>query len=47
MADIYVMLPAALVFVSAIGPLRSLARIQPTCLRCGGVVTATSIRRIK
>jgi hypothetical protein len=47
MADIYVVLPLSLVFVSAIGPLSSLTRIRPTCLRCGGVVVGTRIRRVK
>jgi hypothetical protein len=43
-ADMLVMLPAALTFVFALGPIRALARVVPTCLRCGGPVTATSLR---
>jgi hypothetical protein len=38
MSDSYVLLPSAMVFVSAIGPLNGLARIRATCLRCGCVV---------
>ncbi|HEY2735113.1 MAG TPA: hypothetical protein VGI70_14050, partial [Polyangiales bacterium] len=38
MSDMSVMLPSALVFVSAVGPVNALAKIRPTCLRCGGVV---------
>jgi hypothetical protein len=38
MFDMYVLLPCALLFATAIGPLNALARIPPTCLRCGSVV---------
>jgi hypothetical protein len=40
LADMHGMLPAALVMVVAIGPLNSLAQIQPTCLECGAQVHA-------
>lgn len=38
MADVHGILPAALIFVVAIGPLSALAQIKPTCLTCGGPV---------
>jgi hypothetical protein len=38
MADVAVMLPSAMMFVVAIGPINALARIKPTCLRCGALV---------
>jgi hypothetical protein len=37
-SDMYVMVPAALAIVAAIGPLNGLAAIAPTCLECGAVV---------
>jgi hypothetical protein len=39
-ADMFVMLPSALVFAFAVGSVNSLARVKPTCLHCGGPVTA-------
>lgn len=42
MADVHGMLPAVLVIVVAIGPLNALAQIKPTCLTCGGPVSAKS-----
>ena len=41
-ADMLVMVPSALVFVSGAGAMNAAARIQPTCLRCGGVVSSVS-----
>jgi hypothetical protein len=38
MSDVYGMLPSAMMFVVAIGPINALSSIQPTCLRCGCVV---------
>ncbi len=43
-ADMFVMLPSAMIFVFALGPVNYLARVQPTCLSCGGPVTETSLR---
>jgi hypothetical protein len=40
MSDVYWLLPLCLTFVLALGPLISLARVRPTCLRCGCVVEA-------
>jgi hypothetical protein len=39
-ADMLVMVPSALVFVSAAGAMNAVSRIKPTCLRCGGEVTS-------
>jgi hypothetical protein len=41
--DMYVMMPCALVFVTAIGPINAAARILPTCLRCGCVVESAPV----
>jgi hypothetical protein len=38
MSDVSVMLPSAMMFVLAIGPISALARIKPTCLHCGARV---------
>jgi hypothetical protein len=38
MADMYVLMPCSMLFISAIGPLNTLARTRPTCLQCGSVV---------
>lgn len=37
-ADMFVMLPSALLFVFGVGAMNAAARIEPTCLSCGGVV---------
>lgn len=47
MSDVYGMLPSAMVFVTAIGPLNALARIRPTCLQCGCVVEALQRKAAK
>jgi hypothetical protein len=47
MSDVYGMLPSAMVFVTAIGPLNALARICPTCLQCGCVVEAVQGKAAK
>jgi hypothetical protein len=39
-ADMFVMLPSAMLFVFGAGAMNAAARIQPTCLQCGGVVRA-------
>ncbi len=41
-ADMFVMVPSALVFISGVGAMNAVARIEPTCLRCGGVVSRES-----
>jgi hypothetical protein len=38
LADMHGMMPAAIAMVVAIGPLDSLAAIEPTCLDCGAAV---------
>jgi hypothetical protein len=37
-ADMFVMLPSAMLFVFALGPVMTLARVKPTCLQCGAEV---------
>lgn len=39
-ADLFVMLPSAMVFLLGVGAMNYVARIEPTCLRCGAVVSA-------
>jgi ribosomal protein S27AE len=41
--DMYVMMPCAMLFIAAIGPLNTLARTRPTCLKCGSVVEAARL----
>lgn len=41
--DMYLLMPSAMTFIAAIGPLNTLARTRPTCLRCGGVVEAARV----
>lgn len=38
-ADGLIMLPAAMLFVFGVGAMNAAARIEPTCLRCGAVVS--------
>jgi hypothetical protein len=42
-ADMFVMVPSALLFISGVGAMNAVARIKPTCLRCGGEVTAPEL----
>jgi len=41
--DFVVMMPSAMLFIAAIGPLNTLARTRPTCLRCGSAVEAARL----
>jgi hypothetical protein len=41
--DMVVLMPSAMLFIVAIGPLNTLARMRPTCLRCGSVVEAVRL----
>lgn len=38
LADAFVLIPTLMIYMAAIGPLNTLARSRPLCMRCGGVV---------
>jgi hypothetical protein len=47
MADMYVLMPSAMLFICAIGPLNKLAGVRPTCLDCGCQVQALPLAGAK
>jgi hypothetical protein len=40
-ADGFVLIPCLMLYMSAIGPLNSLAKRRPTCAQCGAVAVAS------